>query len=104
VLTDDQPRGEIYDEQIRFDCTTLATFVSRIEVQRNQLFISMKSTNGSSESEALSISWHKPLSKRPRKILLPTALSERTSGPSASNDALGSSAPLREAADGSMKS
>ena len=31
----------------------------------------MKSTNGSSESEALLISWHKLLSKRPRKILLP---------------------------------
>ena len=64
-LTDDQPRGEINDEQIRFDRTTLATLISRIEVQRNQLLISMKSTNGSSESEALSISWHKPLAQNP---------------------------------------
>jgi hypothetical protein len=70
-LTDDQPRGEINDEQIRFDCTTLATLVSRIEVQRNHLLISMKSTDGSGESEALSISWHKPPSKRSRKMLLP---------------------------------
>jgi hypothetical protein len=31
----------------------------------------MKSTNGATESEVLSISWHKPASKRSRKILLP---------------------------------
>jgi len=44
------------------------------------------------------------IGKDPAKSCCHTALSERTSGPSASRDALGSSAPLREAADGSMKS
>jgi site-specific DNA recombinase len=70
-LTDDQPRGEINDEQIRFDRTTLATLISRIEIQRNQLVISVKPTNGTIEPEVLSIPWQKPASKRARKILLP---------------------------------
>jgi hypothetical protein len=34
-LTDDQPPGEINDERIRVDRTTLATLISRIEVQIN---------------------------------------------------------------------
>jgi hypothetical protein len=58
-LTDDQPRGEINEEQIRFDRTTLATLISRIEVQRNQLVISVKPTNDTIEPEVLSI----PLAK-----------------------------------------
>jgi site-specific DNA recombinase len=70
-LTDDQPRGEINGEQIRFDRTTLATLISCIEVQRNQLVISVKPTNDTIEPEVLSISWQKPTSKRARKILLP---------------------------------
>ena len=70
-LTDDQPRGEINDEQIRFDRTTLTTMISRIEVQRNQIVISVKPTNGTIEPEVLSILWQKPPSKRARQILLP---------------------------------
>ena len=70
-LTDDQPPGEINDEQIRVDRTTLATLISRIEVQRNQLVISVKPTNNTIEPEVLSIPWQKPPSKRARKILLP---------------------------------
>ena len=70
-LADDQPRGEINDEQVRFDRTTLATLISRIEVQRNQLVISVKPTNDTIEPEVLSIPWQKPPSKRARKILLP---------------------------------
>jgi site-specific DNA recombinase len=70
-LTDDQPRGEINDEQIRVDRTTLATRISHIEVQRNQLVISVKPTNDTIEPEVLSIPWQKPPSKRARKILLP---------------------------------
>jgi site-specific DNA recombinase len=58
-LTGDQPRGEINDEQIRVDRTTLATLISRIEVQRNQLLISVKPTNDTIEAEVLSI----PLAK-----------------------------------------
>ena len=59
-LTDDQPRGEINDEQIRFDRTTLATLISRIEVRRTQLVISAKPTNDTIEPEVLSIPWQKP--------------------------------------------
>ena len=70
-LTDDQPRGEINDEQIRFDRTTLAALVAHIEVQRNQLVISVKPTNDTIEPGVLSIAWQKPPSKRARKILLP---------------------------------
>jgi site-specific DNA recombinase len=70
-LTDDQPPGEINDEQIRVDRTTLATLISRIEVQRNQLVISVKPTNDTIEPGVLSIPWQKPPSKRARKILLP---------------------------------
>jgi site-specific DNA recombinase len=54
-LTDDQPQGEINDEQISFDRTTLATLISRIEVRRNQLVISVKPTNDTIEPEVLSI-------------------------------------------------
>jgi site-specific DNA recombinase len=70
-LTDDQPRREINDERTGFDRTTLATLISRIEVQRNQLVISVKPTNDTIEPEVLSIPWQKPPSKRARKILLP---------------------------------
>jgi hypothetical protein len=70
-LADDQFRGEFNDEQIRFDRTTLTTMISRIEVQRNQIVISVKPTNGTIEPEVLSILWQKPPSKRARQILLP---------------------------------
>jgi hypothetical protein len=59
------------DDPIKFDHDVLATLVSRIEVQRNQLVISVKPTNGSSEPEILSIPWQRPPAKRLRKILLP---------------------------------
>jgi site-specific DNA recombinase len=70
-LTDDQPQREINDERVRVNRTTLATLISRIEVQRNQLAISLKPTNDTIEPEVLSIPWQKPPSKRARKILLP---------------------------------
>ena len=70
-LTDDQPPGEINDERIRVDRTTLATLISRIEVQRDQLVISVKPTNDTIEPGVLSIPWQKPPSKRAREILLP---------------------------------
>jgi site-specific DNA recombinase len=57
--------------QIRFDRTTLAALVSRIDVQSNQLVISVKPANGSTEPEVFSIPWQKPPSKRFHKILLP---------------------------------
>ena len=61
----------INDERIKFDRTTLATLISRIEVQGNQLVISQKPTNDTIEPEVLSIPGQKPPSKRARKILLP---------------------------------
>src|SRR6516164_9864331 len=59
------------DDPIKFDHDLLATFVSRIEVQRTQLIISLKPTDRSTDL-TLSIAWQKPPSKRFRKILLPT--------------------------------
>jgi hypothetical protein len=59
------------DDPIKFDHDILATLVSRIEVQRTQLIMSLKPTGRSAESATLSIPWQKPPSKRFRKILLP---------------------------------
>jgi len=70
-LADSKLAEGIDDEQIRFDRTTLATLISRIEVQRNQLVISVKPTNDTIEPGVLSIPWQKPPSKRTLKILLP---------------------------------
>src|SRR6516165_7745958 len=62
-LTDNQPRGEINDEQIRFDRSTLARLLSRVEVQRNQLVISLRPTNDTTQPAVFSIPWQKPPSK-----------------------------------------
>jgi DNA invertase Pin-like site-specific DNA recombinase len=59
------------DDPIKFDHDVLRELVSRIEVQRTQLVVSMKPTDRSTESVTLSIPWQKPPSKRFRKILLP---------------------------------
>ena len=88
-FTDDQPRAELNHGQVSFDHTALSTPVSRIEVQRTQLVISIKPANGATESELLSMSWQKPPSKRFRKILLPHGPPpERMFGLSALNDVL----------------
>jgi site-specific DNA recombinase len=68
-LTNDKP--EFDEDQIRLDHAALSTLVSRIEVQKNQLLISLNPTNASNESEVLSILWQKSSSKGKRKILLP---------------------------------
>ena len=73
-LADSKLAEGIDDEQIRFDRTTLATLISRIEVQRNQLVISVKPTNDTIEPEVLTIPWQKPPSKRLREFLLPHKL------------------------------
>jgi site-specific DNA recombinase len=67
-LAEKKPEKEINHQQIRFDRTTP---VSRIDVQSNQLVISVKPANGSTEPEVFSIPWQKPPSKRFHKILLP---------------------------------
>jgi hypothetical protein len=54
-----------------FDHEPLSSLVSRIEVHRTQLIISLKPVDQASEAETLSIPWQKPPSKRSRKILLP---------------------------------
>jgi site-specific DNA recombinase len=59
------------DDPVKFDHDSLATLVSRIEVQRTQLIMSLKPTDRSTESVTLSIPWQKPPSKRFRKILVP---------------------------------
>src|SRR3974390_1869878 len=60
------------DDPIKFDHDSLAALVSRIEVQRTQLVVSLKPTDRSTEAATLSIPWQKPPSKRFRKILLPS--------------------------------
>jgi site-specific DNA recombinase len=58
------------DDPIKLGHDVLATLVSRIEIQRTQLVISLKPTDRSTEAATLSIPWQKPPSKRFRKILL----------------------------------
>jgi hypothetical protein len=59
------------DAPIRFDRTALAALLSRIEVGRNQLVISLRPTKDSTEPEVFSIPWQKPSSTRLRTILVP---------------------------------
>ena len=60
------------EDPLKFDHHALSSLVSRIEVQRAQLVISLMPTDRSMEAATLSIPWQKPPSKRFRKILLPT--------------------------------
>src|SRR5262249_12762947 len=59
------------DAPIRFDCALLAALLSRIEVRRNQLVISLRPTKDSTEPEVFSIPWQKPSSTRLRRMLVP---------------------------------
>ena len=59
------------EDPIKFDHHALSSLVSRIEVQRTQLVISLRPTDRPMEAATLSIPWQKPPSKRFRKILLP---------------------------------
>jgi DNA invertase Pin-like site-specific DNA recombinase len=67
----EQNSGSDRHDPIKFDHDVLAALVSRIEVQRTQLVMSLKPTDRSTESATLSVPWQKPPSKRFRKILLP---------------------------------
>jgi DNA invertase Pin-like site-specific DNA recombinase len=60
------------EDPLKFDHHALSSLVSRIEVQRTQLVISLMPADRSMEAATLSIPWQKPPSKRFRKILLPT--------------------------------
>jgi site-specific DNA recombinase len=59
------------DDPILLDHDALTSLVSRIEVQRIQLVISLKPTARSTEPVTLPIPWQKPPSRRFRKILMP---------------------------------
>jgi hypothetical protein len=59
------------DAPIRFDRGPLAALLSRIEVRRNQLVISLRPTKDSTEPEVFSIPWQKPSSTRLRRLLVP---------------------------------
>jgi site-specific DNA recombinase len=59
------------EDPTEFDRDALSSLVSRIEVQRTQLVISLMPTDRSMEAATLLIPWQKPPSKRFRKILLP---------------------------------
>jgi hypothetical protein len=56
---------------VPLDHDALVSFVSRIEVQRTKLVISLKPDDQSTDAATLSVPWQKPPSKRSRKILLP---------------------------------
>src|SRR5262245_16995875 len=64
-------RGLSDDAPIRFDRAALAALLSRIEVRRNQLVISLRPTEDSNEPEVFSIPWQKPSSARLRRLLVP---------------------------------
>jgi len=58
-------------QQPIFDRKVLDSLVSRIEVQKNRLVVSLKPTDRSAEPELISVPWQKPPSRRSREILLP---------------------------------
>jgi len=70
-IAEQRPPTSDRDDPIKFDHDILAALVSRIEVQRTQLVISLKPTDRSTEAATLSVPWQKPPSKRFRKILMP---------------------------------
>jgi hypothetical protein len=70
-ITEQNSGASDRDDPIQLDHDALTTLISRIEVQRTQLVISLKLTDRSTESVTLSIPWQKPPSKRFRKILMP---------------------------------
>jgi site-specific DNA recombinase len=72
-LTNDKP--EIEEDHIGLDHAALSTLVSRIEVQRDRLVISLNPTAARNAPEVLSIPRQKPSSKRVRGILLPHGVS-----------------------------
>ena len=71
TITEQDSKASDRDDPVKFDHDVLAALVSRIEVQRTQLVISLKPTDRSTEAANLSVPWQKPPSKRFRKILMP---------------------------------
>jgi len=54
-----------------FDHQQLTSLISRIEVQKNRLIITLKQTDEAAAPDMLSIAWQKPPFRRFREILLP---------------------------------
>jgi site-specific DNA recombinase len=70
-LADHNPEGVNRKDRSELDYDVLVSLVSRIEVQRTQLVMSLRPADQSAEPAILSVLWQKPPSKRSRKILLP---------------------------------
>jgi site-specific DNA recombinase len=62
---------QIRQQPIKFDRRVLGSLVSRIEVQKNRLVVSLKPTDHSAAPQLISVTWQKPPSRRSREILLP---------------------------------
>jgi site-specific DNA recombinase len=59
------------DKYEPIDHQRLSSVISRIEVQKNRIVITLKSTDEAIASDVLSIAWQKPPFRRSREILLP---------------------------------
>jgi site-specific DNA recombinase len=66
-----QRTGTDSEPPVKFDHHALTSLVSRIEVRKNRLVVSLWPTDQATEPERLSMSWQKPPSKPFRRILLP---------------------------------
>ena len=58
-ITEQNSGASDRDDPIKFDHDVLAALVSRIEVQRTQLVMSLKPTDRSTEAATLSVPWQK---------------------------------------------
>jgi hypothetical protein len=70
-ITEQNSGASDRDDPIKLDHHALSSLVSRTEVQRTQLVISLMPTDRLMEAATLSIPRQKPPSKRFRKILIP---------------------------------
>jgi site-specific DNA recombinase len=91
-------------DTLRLDHDMLNSLVSRIDVQKTQLVISLKSTEQSTESATLTVPWQKPPSKRSRRILLPHEWLENRLVRNAPSGAHALFLPSHVAANGSTSS
>jgi hypothetical protein len=80
-ITEQGPDTSDRDDPIKFDHDVLGALVSRIEVQKTQLIMSLKLTDRLTEAATLSVPWQKPPSKRFRKILVPRGVVRENTRP-----------------------
>jgi site-specific DNA recombinase len=79
-LTDSKSETD-RQQPVSFDHAGLASLVSRIEVQKNRLVISLRPTDETAQPEVISVPWQKPPSRRSREILLPHGALRENSRP-----------------------